>query len=109
MTREVSYYRVEWRHEDDEYPVVLYSALDKDRWEVRKVDVWANGVGVTSDSVNAQDFQSIFLGAVPTPSLDEINSDPQFVGTEITAAEFDRVEYVREPLIARPARADPGG
>jgi hypothetical protein len=39
MGREVSYYRVEWNHQDDEYPVALYSALDKDGWEVRKVDV----------------------------------------------------------------------
>jgi hypothetical protein len=89
MSREVSYYRVEWHHQDDEFPVVLYSALDEHGWEVRKVDVWANGLGVTSDSVDDQEFQSTSLGTVPTPSLEEINSDSQFSGIEITAAEFD--------------------
>ena len=45
MSREVSYYRVKWHYQDDEYPVVLFSALDEHGWEVRKVDVWANGSG----------------------------------------------------------------
>lgn len=93
MSREVSYHRVEWHHTDVEFPVVLFSALDKDGWEVRKVDVWADGTGMTSDSLEDEDFQSTSLGTVPTPSLDEINSDPQFSGVEITAAEFNEAWY----------------
>ena len=52
---------------------------------------------VTSDSVDDQDFQSTSLGTLPTPSLEEINSDPQFSGIEISAVEFDQAwkRYVK--------------
>src|SRR5262249_25192281 len=35
--------RVEWRHDSPDDPVVLYSELDAERWETRKVDVYADG------------------------------------------------------------------
>lgn len=89
VSDEAKYLRVEWVHDDPEYPVVLYSALDVDGWEVRKVDVWADGRGQTSDSFDDEDTQSTSLGTVPTPPLTEINRDPQFRGVEITAAEFE--------------------
>ena len=91
MSEEVTFLRVEWRHKDPEDPVLLFSALDAGRWEVRKLDIWADGSGRVSDSYEDEDFQSTSLGTVPTPSLAEINEDPQFVGVEITAAEFDEI------------------
>ncbi|WP_229051453.1 hypothetical protein [Aeromicrobium sp. Leaf350] len=88
---ETTFLRVEWRHENDEYPVLLHSALDAGRLEVRKVDVWADGSAQTSDSVDDQDRQATSLASVATPSLDEINADPQFSGVEISAEEFEQM------------------
>lgn len=91
MSREVVYLRVQWHHDRPEDPVLLYSALDENRWETRKVDVWADGTGQVSDSREDEGVHSTWLGAVPTPPLAEINDDPQFDGVEISAAEFDEV------------------
>jgi uncharacterized protein DUF6881 len=37
------YLRVGWKHQHADEPTILYSELDEDRWEVRKVEVFRNG------------------------------------------------------------------
>lgn len=34
----MTYIRVRWLHHGPDFPIVRYSELDEQRWEVRKVD-----------------------------------------------------------------------
>ena len=39
----MKYLFVRWKHPNPEDPTLLYSELNEDRWEVRKVEVYADG------------------------------------------------------------------
>ena len=45
-----SYLVVEWRHEHSDDPTAWYSELDRDRREVRKLEVYADGRMVSTSS-----------------------------------------------------------
>lgn len=84
---EHSYIRVRWRHSSPDDPVDLWSELDADREEVRKVEIWPDGrVGYAS---NAGEVAGTRLGELPVPPLSEINLDPQFQAEAITKAHFE--------------------
>lgn len=69
--------------------MLLYSELDDQRMEVRKVEVFADGrmdyAGRMGHKGNAR------LGKVPVPPLDEIAADPEFEPVKINQGEFDAV------------------
>lgn len=83
------YIKVKWIHPPNEYPVLLYSELDDSRWEVRKVDVFADGRMQYASA--AMSIGDTALGFEPVPPLDEIGKDPQFEPTEISKKEFEGV------------------
>ena len=84
---EHSYIRVRWLHTSPDDPVDLWSELDADREEVRKVEIWSDGrVGYASI---AGEVGGTRLGEVPVPALHEINLDPQFQAETITNADFE--------------------
>ncbi len=85
----MTYIRVAWIHEHPEEPVILYSELDADRWEVRKVEVFRTGRCGYADSKESSGGTG--LGEVPVPELSEIARDPQFEPVEITRDEFEEV------------------
>lgn len=39
----MTYIRVQWLHEDSDFAVWLLSELDEERWETRKVEIFADG------------------------------------------------------------------
>jgi hypothetical protein len=81
----MNYLRVEWNHSDSTEPVLLYSELDENRDELRKVEVYADGRrGFASVSESAGDSQ---LSKEPLPALNEIALEP----FEISPEEFERV------------------
>ena len=83
-----SFIKVLWLHDDPEEPVELWSELDADRYEVRKVDIWADGrVGYAEGDVEAG---GTVLGEKPVPPLTEINTDPQFIAQEVSRDTFER-------------------
>jgi hypothetical protein len=84
----MQYIKVVWRHRDAKSPVLLYSELDSERYESRKIDFYADGHRGFADS--EEDSGGTFLGTVPIPSLEEIAADPQFVPADISAEEFER-------------------
>lgn len=84
---EHSYIRVRWLHSSPDDPVDLWSELDPDREEVRKVEIWADGrVGYAS---GAGEVGGTRLGEVPVPPLSEINLDPQFQAKTVARADFE--------------------
>jgi hypothetical protein len=92
---DMQYLKVKWIHTNPEYPVWLYSELDNDRWETRKVEVFSNGTIGFADS--AESFGTTELGIEPIPRLEEIVSDPQFLPEEISRNEFDEIWANRRP------------
>ena len=85
----MKYIRVKWNHKHQDEPVLLYSELDAERWEKRKVEVFRDGrCGYASADESCGSTQ---LGEEPIPPLAEIASDPQFEPVEIVEQEFEEV------------------
>jgi hypothetical protein len=85
----MQYLKVRWIHDFANEPVLLYSEMNDEREEVRKVDVFADGrMGFASESQAHGDTE---LSEPPMPPDDVIRGDPQFVVEDVTADEFDRV------------------
>jgi hypothetical protein len=84
-----SFIRVHWKHGNAEDPITLYSELDEERWEVRKVEVFADGrIGYANERGS---FGMTSLGDQPVPALEVIADNPEFDPVEITRAEFNDI------------------
>ncbi len=83
-----SYIRVLWLHSSPDYPVELISEIDGQRYEVRKVEIWADGR--TGYASRSEEVGGTGLGRRPVPPFSEIAADPQFKPYEISEAEFER-------------------
>jgi hypothetical protein len=90
----VKYVRVGWKHQHASEPVILYSELDGNRFEVRKVEVFRNGACGYADPERTSGGTK--LGLLAMPELSEIAKDPQFQPVEITREEFESVWSRRE-------------
>jgi hypothetical protein len=85
----MKYIKVKWLHSSPDTPVLLYSELDSNMWEVRKVEVYSDG---KKDFANHDHRSgSTKLGIEPLPALEEIAADPEFEPMVISAEEFEGV------------------
>lgn len=90
----MTYLRVTWKHEHPDEPVMLYSELDANRLEVRKIEVFRDGrCGYASNQLATVGTK---LGLVAIPELSDIAKDPQFEPVEITQEEFEAAWARRE-------------
>lgn len=85
----MKYVKVKWKHDLSDTPELLYSELDSDQWEVRKVEAYADGRMDFAD--HEERTGSTKLGIEPMPPLDIIATDPEFEPQVISAAEFESV------------------
>ncbi|HTR42342.1 MAG TPA: non-canonical purine NTP pyrophosphatase [Pseudomonadales bacterium] len=84
-----NYICVKWIHSFPDEPVWLYSEIDADRREIRKVEIFADGrYGYASIIESGGETR---LGELPVPPLIEIANDPQFEPVEITKEKFEEV------------------
>ena len=83
------YMKCIWKHNFPDDPVLLYSELDEERWEVRKVEVFASGALQYADAETSTGDTG--LGLVPTPELAVIAQDPEFEPSQITREEFEEI------------------
>ena len=67
----------------------MYSELDDNHRELRKVEMFADGRHDFSS--NYESKGDARLSVEPIPSLDEISLDPQFEPIEISKEEFEDV------------------
>jgi hypothetical protein len=89
----MSYLLVKWNHEHPDEPVVLYSELDERRTERRKIDIFPDRRWGYADE--QEEVGGTILGEAPTPSIEQINADPQFDAKEIEEAEFEKLWAAR--------------
>jgi hypothetical protein len=85
----MTYIKVGWLHSFPNDPVFLYSELDADRWEVRKVEVYADGRMEYAGRGKA--VGGAKLGKVPVPPLEEIANHPEFKPELISEIEFEAI------------------
>jgi hypothetical protein len=85
----MTYMRVKWKHSLNSEPQLIYSELDDQRWELRKVEVYADGHAGYASSSESRGGSG--LSKEPLPSLEEIASDAQFEPVEVDQAEFERM------------------
>jgi uncharacterized protein DUF6881 len=81
--------RVRWHHSSVEHPVMLYSELDETRWEVRKVDLFADGRLSYADARTSTGDTR--LGEAAVPLLEEIAASSELEPAEIGRAEFEEI------------------
>jgi len=85
----MTYILVRWLQQFADEPILLYSELDSDRYETRKVEIFRGGrVGLAGEGL---EFGGSVLGVVPVPSFAEINDSQEFVPQEISPDEFDAI------------------
>ena len=95
--------KVEWIHDLVDEPVMLYSELDDERNETRKVEVFEDGHVEWANA--SRESGTTGLSYEPIPELGEIAADPLFVPHEISAEEFEAVwSAAQEPRRARVVR-----
>lgn len=85
----MEYLKVLWKHDQADEPVWLYSEINNERWETRKVEVFRDGSTGYADSIEAKGGSK--LSIKPLPMMAEIAKDPQFVPSLIGNYEFERV------------------
>ena len=83
----MNYLKVLWKHESENYPIVMYSELSSERYEIRKVEVFIDGsYGFASEN---ESIGRTILGEVPVPTVSEIAEDPEFEAFLIDKSEFE--------------------
>jgi len=85
----MKYIKVKWLNNLSDTPDLLYSELDHELWEIRKVEIYTNG---KIDFANTERRSgSTKLGIEPLPPLEQIAADPEFELSIISAPEFESV------------------
>ena len=75
-----------WIHKNKDEPIELYSELDEDRYETKKVEILIDDTAGYAEE--KQSNGETLLGKCPIPSLEDINSNPEFKAKSITKEEF---------------------
>ncbi|SMO86932.1 hypothetical protein SAMN06264849_110101 [Melghirimyces algeriensis] len=78
-----------WIQEDLDEPVKIYSEVDEEGHELRKVEVYRDGTAdyATQEVAVGQAGLALIL----FPSIEEINMDSETVAEEISPAEFKNI------------------
>ena len=85
----MEYLKILWKHNHRDEPVWLYHEIDDDRWERRKVEIFADGtVGHASEG---ETRGGSMLSSEPLPPMEEIQKDSEFSPLVISKEEFENV------------------
>jgi len=91
----MDYIQVKWIHSHPDEPILLFSEVDENGWETRKLEIFADNRVGFADATEATTLTNTKLSREPLPSLTAISSDPQFQPVEITKDEFERLWILR--------------
>jgi hypothetical protein len=104
----MTYLLVKWKTASPDVPCVMYSELDDQRMERRKIDVYADGRWGFADE--HEEIGGSGLGEASTPTVDCLNADPEYEAEAIDKEEFEKLWSVRRNArIMTPFPLDNGG
>ncbi|MBN1035649.1 hypothetical protein DWC20_08835 [Clostridium botulinum] len=84
----MEYVKYIWIHNFEDEPILIYSELDNERNETRKVEFYKNGkTGCATDRMK----HHTFLGLESMPSIEQINEFEEFFAIPISNEEFEIV------------------
>jgi hypothetical protein len=89
------YIKVEWLQSNPDYPVELYSEIDEEGWELRKVEIFRDCHAGFADRL--EEHGTTRLSVEPLPTIEEIASDSQFRPVEISHHTFEEVWATHGP------------
>ncbi|WP_420967410.1 DUF6881 domain-containing protein [Bradyrhizobium sp. B120] len=85
----MTYLKVKWIHAHADEPVLIYSELDDERWELRNVEIFPDGRMLYADT--EVEFEETGLGQMPLPSVEEIAANPVVEPEVISTSEFEKI------------------
>jgi hypothetical protein len=91
----MKYIRLKWNHENPDEPVWIFSEVDTDGREVRKIECFRNGFCDVATALGSSGTAALMT--LPLPDLTVLaKRDPEFEPVEITKEEFDQVWTKRQ-------------
>jgi hypothetical protein len=91
----MKYIRLKWNHTNPDEPVWIFSELDSDGKEVRKIECFRNGFCDVATATSSSGTAS--LVTLPLPDLKALaRRDPEFEPVEITKDQFEEVWLKRQ-------------
>ena len=81
------YIKVLWKNSMIDEPIRVFSELDSENWETRKVEIYRDGSQGYADQT--RECRSMGLGQIPFPPNEVIAAQPEFEIWDITREEFE--------------------
>jgi hypothetical protein len=95
----MTYLKVKWHHTKPDEPAILYSELDENRWEMKKVEVYSDGsCGYAGEG---EECGGTRLGLTAVPPPEEIAANPEFELMDTSKSEFEAVWKDRKKHLMR--------
>lgn len=88
-TKRMTFMKVLWLHKQPSDPVEFYLELDEARWEIRRVEVFADGSMTLADDKKSTGTAE--LGLAQVGSIEQIAASPEFIPSEISKSEFESI------------------
>lgn len=85
----MNYIKVVWNQSNKDYPVLIYSELEDDQYESRKIEKYIDGS--YGYAFNNHEINDSGLSKCAVPSIEKIAEDSEFEPFEITKEEFEEV------------------
>ena len=83
----MTHFQVRWHHDHPDDPVRIYEELSDERYELRKVEEFADGRLIRSDRIDSDLTAS--LSWEPVPAIEEIAAQEEFTVEPLTDEAFE--------------------
>jgi hypothetical protein len=85
----MEYLKISWLHRFEDEPVFLYSEIDGQRFENRKIEIYPDGsFGIANCNFH---FGGTALSDTIMPDIEDISEDKLFIPELISQAEFELI------------------
>jgi hypothetical protein len=81
--------KVQWHHDYPDEPVILFSEVGEDGYEIRKVQVFPDGQLEWADEY--RETNRTGLSEAPIGTMDEIAAQEEFIPEAISRQEFEAI------------------